>query len=116
MRFHGNLDDQVGVYDATSRRKSVYTSAMVDQIYDGLLANGSGLSIEISFMPSCSRHPTPHAFLVHPTRRPLKTRWNGSVSSGLHTASGRLPKWLADEVENGTSKSGGRTNIDFCER
>ena len=51
VRFHAILDDENGVYDEDAQGKPVYNWSYVDQIYDGLLANGVRPYVEISFMP-----------------------------------------------------------------
>ncbi|MGH9433598.1 MAG: GH39 family glycosyl hydrolase [Terriglobia bacterium] len=51
VRFHGILDHEVGVYDEDDHGNPVYNFSYVDQIYDGLLANGVRPVVEISFMP-----------------------------------------------------------------
>src|SRR5665213_4485178 len=61
VRFHGILMDDVGLYDPDRRTQnpglaaqaandaSVYNFSYVDQIYDGLLANGVRPFVELSF-------------------------------------------------------------------
>src|SRR5262249_30232318 len=51
VRFHAILQDEVGVYDEDEHGNPVYNFAYIDQIYDGLLANGVRPVVEISFMP-----------------------------------------------------------------
>ena len=51
VRFHAILDDENGVYDEDAQGRPVYDFSYVDQIYDGLLANGVSPFVEISFMP-----------------------------------------------------------------
>src|ERR1700692_3022741 len=51
VRFHSILHDEVGVYDEDGQGNPVYNFSYVDQIYDGLLANGVKPFIELSFMP-----------------------------------------------------------------
>jgi xylan 1,4-beta-xylosidase len=51
VRFHAILHDEVGVYDEDVQGHSLYNFSYVDQIYDGLLANGVRPFIEVSFMP-----------------------------------------------------------------
>src|SRR5689334_20851433 len=51
VRFHDILDDDIGVYDEDKDGKPVYNFSYVDQIYDGLLANGVKPFVEVSFMP-----------------------------------------------------------------
>ena len=51
VRFHAILHDELGVYDEDANGNPVYNFSYVDQIYDGLLANGVKPFVEISFMP-----------------------------------------------------------------
>ena len=51
VRFHGILDRDVGVYGVDAKRRTVYNFTYVDQIYDGLLAQGIRPFVELSFMP-----------------------------------------------------------------
>src|SRR5664279_2356409 len=51
VRFHAILQDEVGVYNEDEHGDPVYNFSYVDQIYDGLLANGVRPFVEISFMP-----------------------------------------------------------------
>src|SRR5580658_6729062 len=51
VRFHAILHDEVGVYDEDDNGHARYNFSYVDQIYDGLLANGVRPFIEVSFMP-----------------------------------------------------------------
>ena len=51
VRFHAIFHDEVGVYDEDAQGNPVYNFSYVDQIYDGLLANGVKPFVELSFMP-----------------------------------------------------------------
>ena len=51
VRFHAIFHDEVGVYNEDAQGNPVYNFSYVDQIYDGLLANGVRPFVEISFMP-----------------------------------------------------------------
>lgn len=63
IRFHGILMDEVGLYDPDRHTQnpglaaeavhdaSTYNFTYIDQIYDGLLANGVKPFVELSFMP-----------------------------------------------------------------
>ena len=70
VRFHAIFHDEVGVYDEDSQGRPVYNFSYVDQIYDGLLANGVKPFVELSFMPkklaartSCTPFGTSRIFL-----------------------------------------------------
>jgi xylan 1,4-beta-xylosidase len=52
VRFHGILDDDVGVYTRDYQGDLVYNFSDVDAIYDGLLKNGVRPFVELSFMPT----------------------------------------------------------------
>jgi xylan 1,4-beta-xylosidase len=51
VRFHGIFDDDVGLYDTDEAGNVSYNFTYVDQIYDGLLADGVRPFVELSFMP-----------------------------------------------------------------
>jgi xylan 1,4-beta-xylosidase len=51
VRFHAIFHDEVGVYDEDAQGHPLYNFSYVDQIYDGLLANGVRPFVELSFMP-----------------------------------------------------------------
>ena len=82
IRFHGILNDEVGLYDAKPGANPDYNFSYIDQIYDGLLANGVRPFVELSFMPKALAS-TPHqqAFWYHPYVAPPKdwNLWQGLV-------------------------------------
>ncbi len=51
VRFHAIFHDEIGVYDEQAPGQPVYNFSYVDQVYDGLLADGVRPFIELSFMP-----------------------------------------------------------------
>jgi xylan 1,4-beta-xylosidase len=51
VRFHAIFHDEVGIYDEDAEGHPEYNFSYVDQVYDGLLANGVRPFIELSFMP-----------------------------------------------------------------
>src|ERR1051325_10401698 len=51
VRFHAIFHDEVGLYSEDKEGLPVYNFSYVDQIYDGLLANGVKPFAELSFMP-----------------------------------------------------------------
>src|SRR5216683_6402740 len=48
VRFHAIFHDEVGIYDEDAQGNPVYNFSYVDQVYDGLLANGVRPFIELS--------------------------------------------------------------------
>ena len=51
VRFHAIFHDENGVYDEDEKGQPIFNFTYVDQIYDGLLAQGVRPFVEISFMP-----------------------------------------------------------------
>ena len=51
VRFHGILNDEIGIYSEDGDGKPVYNFSYVDQIYDGLLEEGVRPVVELDFMP-----------------------------------------------------------------
>lgn len=51
VRFHNIFGDVVGLYTKDENGKPSYNYTYVDQIYDGLLANGVRPYVELGFMP-----------------------------------------------------------------
>src|SRR5579875_2034280 len=86
VRFHGIFMDEVGLYDPDRITKnpgltaekandaSVYNFSYIDQIYDGLLANGVRPFVELSFTPKkmASDPDALHPFWYHPNVSPPK--------------------------------------------
>ena len=54
VRFHAILHDEVGVYNEDEHGNPVYNFAYVNQIYDGLLANGVRPVVEIADIRQCA--------------------------------------------------------------
>ena len=71
VRFHAILHDEVGVYSEDRHGQPVYNFSYVDQIYDGLLANGVRPFVELSFMPrALASTDVRHTFWYHPVIAP----------------------------------------------
>jgi xylan 1,4-beta-xylosidase len=83
VRFHDILDDSAGMYDEDKNGNAIYNFSYVDQIYDGLLANGIRPFVELSFMPAKLAAPpiVRQAFWYHPIVSPPKSwdRWEELV-------------------------------------
>src|SRR6266567_2762056 len=82
VRFHAIFHDEVGVYDENEQGQPTYNFSYVDQIYDGLLANGVRPFIELSFMPrKLAADLTPHPFWYKPYPSPPRDwdRWGELV-------------------------------------
>ena len=63
VRFHAIFQDEVGVYNEDAQGHPVYNFTYIDEIYDGLLANGVKPFVELSFMPNqLAAKPILHSF------------------------------------------------------
>src|SRR5579863_4279023 len=113
VRFHAILDDQVGVYDEDGQGHPVYNFSYVDQIYDGLLANGVKPFIELSFMPQkLAAHNLLHVFWYKPNVSPPKDwgKWDDLVAAFTKHLVGR---YGIDEVANWYFEVWNEPNLDF---
>ena len=82
VRFHAIFHDEVGVYDEDAQGQPIYNFTYVDQIYDGLLANGVRPFVELSFMPKkLAASEAPHAFWYKPNVSPPKdyVKWDEMI-------------------------------------
>lgn len=114
VRFHGILDDEVGVYNEDEHGNPVYNFAYVDEIYGGLLRNGVRPVVEISFMPrKLAFNPDAlHSFWYKPNVSPPKSlqAWDA-----LMTAFARhlVDHFGIDEVAQWYFEMWNEPNIDF---
>jgi xylan 1,4-beta-xylosidase len=73
VRFHDIFGDQVGVYtpDVHAKGAPAFNYSYVDQIYDGLLAEGVRPYVELSFMPQkLASQETPKSVWYIPNNSP----------------------------------------------
>ena len=113
VRFHAILHDEVGIYDEDKRGNPLYNFSYLDQIYDGLLANGVRPFVELSFMPSklASRQAV-HAFKYHPIVAPPRdyARWDGLIAA---FAAHLIDRYGIDEVAQWYFEVWNEPNLDF---
>src|SRR6202046_3956233 len=126
VRFHGIFNDEVGLYDPDRQTKnpglaaqaandaSVYNFSYVDQIYDGLLANGVRPFVELSFMPKkmASDPNALHAFWYKQNVSPPKDYkiWDAMITAfGQHL----IERYGIDEVARWYFEVWNEPNIDF---
>ena len=113
VRFHAIFHDEVGVYDEDEKGNAVYNFSYVDQIYDGLLANGVRPFVEISFMPKKLAlgqdvHPFWYKQIVSPPKDYVK--WDGLIRAfGEHL----VERYGIDEVSQWYFEVWNEPNIDF---
>ena len=114
VRFHGILDDEVGVYNEDEHGNPVYNFSYVDQIYDGLVQNGVRPFVEIDFMPKkLAFNPDAlHAFWYKPNVSPSKSmeRWDDLIK---HFGQHLVDRYGIDEVSNWYFEVWNEPNIDF---
>ncbi len=112
-RFHAIFHDEVGVYDENSQGQPVYNFSYVDQIYDGLLANGVKPFVELSFMPNkLAAAPKLHAFWYKPNVNPPKdwSKWDALITAfGEHL----VKRYGIEEVATWYFEVWNEPNIDF---
>jgi xylan 1,4-beta-xylosidase len=113
IRFHGIFDRDVGVYSEDSAGNPVYNFSYVDQIYDGLLANGVRPFVELSFMPrQLAAQPTEQAFWYHPVVSPPKD-WSKWADLITHFSRHLIERYGIDEVSQWYFEVWNEPNLDF---
>ena len=113
VRFHAIFHDEVGVYDEDAQGNPVYNFSYVDQIYDGLLANGVTPFVELSFMPKkLAAHDMLHAFWYKQNISPPKdwNKWDGLITAFTKHL---IDRYGIDEVSHWYFEVWNEPNIDF---
>ena len=113
MRFHAIFHDEVGVYDEDKQGNPVYNFSYVDQIYDGLLANGVQPFVELSFMPyKLAARPDLQAFWYKPNVSPPKdyAKWDDMITQ---FAKHLVDRYGIDEVSQWYFEVWNEPNLDF---
>ncbi len=114
VRFHGILDDEVGVFKLDDHGEPIYNFAYVDQIYDNLLKQRVRPLVEISFMPKqLAFNPDDlQAFWYKPNVSPPKSweAWDGLMT---HFAQHLVDRYGIDEVSQWYFEVWNEPNIDF---
>ncbi len=113
VRFHAILHDEVGIYGEDRRGNPLYDFSYVDEIYDGLLANGVRPYVELSFMPSklASRQAV-HSFKYHPIVAPPRdyAKWDAMIAAFAEHLVGR---YGIEEVARWYFEVWNEPNLDF---
>jgi xylan 1,4-beta-xylosidase len=113
VRFHNILHDEVGVYDEDRNGNPLYNFSYVDQIYDGLLANGVRPFVEISFMPGkLALRQDVHPFWYKQIVSPPKDygKWDDLIRA---LAQHLVDRYGIDEVAEWYFEVWNEPNIDF---
>ncbi len=113
VRFHGVFNDEIGIFDTDSQNNTVLNFTYVDQIYDGLLAQGVKPYVELSFMPSkLASANAIHPFWYHPNVSPPKdfVQWSKFIHDFVQHL---VKRYGINEVATWYFEVWNEPNIDF---
>jgi xylan 1,4-beta-xylosidase len=113
VRFHAIFHDEVDLYDEDSQGHPLYNFSYVDQIYDGLLANGVKPFVELSFMPQkLAAQNSLHSFWYKPNVSPPKewAKWADLVAVFTKHL---VDRYGIDEVAQWYFEVWNEPNLDF---
>ncbi|HEY6766203.1 MAG TPA: glycosyl hydrolase family 39 [Candidatus Sulfotelmatobacter sp.] len=113
IRFHAIFHDELGVYDEDQQGRPVFNFSYIDQIYDGLLANGVRPFVEMSFMPNkLVSTPIIQAFWYKPDVAPPKDwgKWDELITK---FTTHLVEHYGIDEVSQWYFEVWNEPNLDF---
>jgi xylan 1,4-beta-xylosidase len=113
VRFHGIFLDELGVYSEGPKGEPIYNFSYIDQVYDGLLANGVRPFVELSFMPrKLALRDVRQSFWYRPIVSPPKDygRWDALIEA---FARHLLQRYGIDEVSRWYFEVWNEPNLDF---
>jgi len=113
VRFHAIFHDEVGIYDEDKAGQPAYNFSYLDQIYDGLLANGVRPFVELSFMPKkLASKEIIQAFWYKPNVAPPKdwAKWDDLISQFTRHL---IDRYGIDEVSQWYFEVWNEPNLDF---
>src|SRR6202050_1955327 len=113
VRFHAIFHDEIGVYDEDAQGQPVFNFSYVDQIYDGLLANGVKPFVQLSFMPNkLAAKPIMQAFWYKPDVSPPKdwAKWDEMIAQFTKHL---VDRYGIDEVSQWYFEVWNEPNLDF---
>jgi xylan 1,4-beta-xylosidase len=113
VRFHAIFHDEIGLYSEDRDGKAIYNFTYIDQIYDGLLANGVKPFVELSFMPrELASSPIEHPFWYKMIVAPPKDwgRWEELI---YRFAQHLVDRYGIEEVAQWYFEVWNEPNIDF---
>ena len=113
IRFHAIFHDEVGLYTEGPKGEPVYNFSYIDQIYDGLLANGVRPLVELSFMPrQLASSDLRQSFWYRPVIAPPKDydRWDAMIAA---FARHLVDRYGIDEVSQWYFEVWNEPNLDF---
>ena len=113
VRFHAIFHDEVGVYDEDDQGRPQYNFSYLDQIYDGLLANGVRPFVELSFMPKkLAAKEAIHPFWYKQNVSPPKD-WNKWDDLITQFTKHLVDRYGLDEVSQWYFEVWNEPNLDF---
>jgi xylan 1,4-beta-xylosidase len=113
VRFHAIFHDEVGLYDEDGEGHPLYNFSYVDQIYDGLLADGVKPFVELSFMPTkLAAAPKLQAFWYKPNVAPPKdwAKWDALIAVFVEHL---IDRYGISEVASWYFEVWNEPNLDF---
>jgi xylan 1,4-beta-xylosidase len=113
VRFHAIFHDELGVYAENASGAPLYNFSYVDQVYDGLLANGVRPFVELSFMPrQLAAREVQHSFWYRPIVSPPKDygRWDALITA---FARHLVERYGIEEVSQWYFEVWNEPNLDF---
>jgi xylan 1,4-beta-xylosidase len=113
VRPHAILQDEIGIYGEDAQGRAVYNFSYLDQIYDGLLAQGVKPFVELSFMPrKLALHQTEHAFWYKQITAPPKdwNKWEALIEAFTRHL---VQRYGTEEVAQWYFEVWNEPNIDF---
>ena len=114
VRFHAIFHDEVGLYNEDAEGHPTYNFSYIDEIYDGLLADGVRPFVELSFMPrKLAANPDAlHAFWYKPNVSAPKdyAKWDDMIRA---FARHLVDRYGIDEVSQWYFEVWNEPNLDF---
>jgi len=113
VRFHAIFHDELGLYSQGPRGEPRYNFSYIDQVYDGLLANGVRPFVELSFMPrQLARRDIRQSFWYRPVVAPPKDygRWDALITA---FARHLIERYGIGEVSQWYFEVWNEPNLDF---
>lgn len=113
VRFHAILHDELGLYSEDKNGEPVYNFSYIDQVYDGLLANGVRPFVELSFMPAkLASREVRQSFWYRPVVAPPKdyARWDALITA---FARHLIERYGIEEVSQWYFEVWNEPNLDF---
>lgn len=114
IRFHAIFHDEVGLYDEDKSGAPIYNFSYIDQVYDGLLANGVRPFVELSFTPRklAADANITQSFWYRPIVSPPKT-YNAWAALIDHFTRHLVERYGLDEVSKWYFEVWNEPNLDF---